>query len=144
MKLLVLANLAATLFMVGAIFVVQIVHYPLFDRVGTEGYTRYQAAHLDLITLVVMPPMLIEMVTAFILAFETPEGVSPIEMWIGLALVGVVWFATAFFSVPQHNVLASGFNRAAYEALVSTNWIRTLAWTARGALMLWVTARLMR
>ena len=41
MPLLLLANLAATWTMVGMIWIVQIVHYPLFNRVGLEGFPRY-------------------------------------------------------------------------------------------------------
>jgi hypothetical protein len=35
-KLVLLANLAATFFMVGLIWFVQIVHYPLFGQVGRD------------------------------------------------------------------------------------------------------------
>ena len=35
-KVIFLAHIAATLFMCGAIWFVQIVHYPLFEQVGTS------------------------------------------------------------------------------------------------------------
>ncbi len=38
--LLVLGNLAPTLMMTGLIWFVQIVHYPLFDRVGAPWRSR--------------------------------------------------------------------------------------------------------
>jgi hypothetical protein len=38
MVLLLLANAAATFFMVGVIWFVQVVHYPLFARVGTLDF----------------------------------------------------------------------------------------------------------
>jgi hypothetical protein len=38
LALLLLANAAATLFMVGVIRFVQVVHYPLFARVGRPGF----------------------------------------------------------------------------------------------------------
>ena len=48
-----LANVAATLFMVGLIWMVQVVHYPLLDDVGEQNYVRYQQRHQSNITYVV-------------------------------------------------------------------------------------------
>ena len=39
-----LAHAAATLFMVGLIWFVQVVHYPLFARVGPDAFVPYAAA----------------------------------------------------------------------------------------------------
>jgi hypothetical protein len=60
MMYVLLANLAATLFMVGVIWFVQVVHYPLFSRVGSEKFSLYPKAHSRLTTYVVGPPMLVE------------------------------------------------------------------------------------
>ena len=46
--------------MVGIIWLVQIVHYPLFSRVGAAGFAIYSGAHSRLTGLVVGPPMLVE------------------------------------------------------------------------------------
>ena len=53
-----LANLGATLFMVGVIWFVQVVHYLLFSLVGGEGFALYSEAHSRLTTYVVGPPIL--------------------------------------------------------------------------------------
>jgi hypothetical protein len=37
----------------------------------------------------------------------------------------------------MHNALANGFDAQAHARLVDTNWIRTLAWTARGIFALY-------
>ena len=60
MKYLLLANLSATLFMVSVIWFVQMVHYPLFARVGQEKFALYSGAHSRLTPYVVGPPMLVE------------------------------------------------------------------------------------
>ena len=44
-------------------------------------------------------------------------------------------------AVPQYTFLASGFQARAHAVRVSTHWLRTAAWTARGALLLWLVAR---
>lgn len=137
-----LINLGATLAMVGAILIVQIVHYPLFSRVGAEYFRAYEAAHTNAITLVVMPLMLAELGTAFLLALQPPRGVPSLAVWIGLVLVGVTWLSTAFIQVPLHGRLSAGFDLSAHQALVTTNWIRTVAWSLRGVLVLWMAWRL--
>ena len=64
---ILLANVVSTLFMVGLIWMVQIVHYPLFDDVGQENYVRYQQRHQSNITYVVAPVMLVELATSILL-----------------------------------------------------------------------------
>ena len=60
---------------------------------------------------------------------------------IGLALVVVVWLSTALLQVPRHTNLGSGFDRRAWSRLMLSNWVRTVAWSARGVLVLWMVAR---
>lgn len=141
-KLLILAHAAATLFLVGLIWTIQIVHYPLFRFVGEPTYTAYQSAHMNAITLLVGPVMLVELFTGFLL-FGVPN-LPPLPVWIGMGLIGVVWLATACVNVPQHTTLSMGFETGIHQALVASNWIRTLAWTARGALIVWLLWSLMR
>jgi len=129
---IVVVHACATLFMAGLIWFVQVVHYPLFARVGPDGFTAYSEAHQRLTTLVVGPAMLVEAVTAAVLVFLRPSGVSPALLWTGLGLLGVIWLSTAFLQVPLHGRLATGFSAEACDALVSTNWIRTVAWSLRG------------
>ena len=73
-NLIFLANLGATLYMVGLIWFVQIVHYPLFSEVMRPDFGVYEALHSRLTTLIVMPPMLIEIGTAFLLLFFRPPA----------------------------------------------------------------------
>ncbi len=141
--LILLANAAATLFMLGLIWFVQVVHYPLFAAVGRDGFVAFHAAHSRLTTLVVGPPMLLEAITAALLVIARPSVVPAAAAWTGLALVGVIWLSTALVQVPNHSVLAASLEPGAIRALVAGNWLRTVAWTARGALVLWLLARAM-
>lgn len=137
---ILLANAAATLFMTGLIWFVQIVHYPLFASVGTAEFAAYSRSHQSLTTFVVGPPMLVEALTAVLLVSSRPASVPAWMPWTGLVLVGIIWLSTAALQVPAHARLAGGFDGATAAALVSTNWIRTIGWTLRGvlvSLMLW-------
>lgn len=140
MRLALLGQLGTTLPLVGLIWMVQVVVYPQFARAGTEAFPAYHAAHSSLITLVVGPLMLGELLAAGAFLVARPEW----HAWLGAALVLLIWLTTAFVSVPQHGVLARAFDAHAHAVLVSTNWIRTVAWTARGALVLYLTARALR
>lgn len=141
LQLVLLAHVAATLMMVGLIWFVQIVHYPQFARVGREGFAAYQAEHMRATTWVVAVPMLVEAITAGLLAWRPPTPELRSACWVGLALVVVIWISTATLQVPRHNALALGFDAEAHRALVQSNWIRTLAWTARGVLVLYLVSQ---
>jgi len=141
MKTVILVNVAATLLMVGVIWIIQIVHYPLFNRVGLESFSRYSADHSKLITFVVLPLMLTEAITTLLLALDPPAGISPIVLWFGLGLVVLIWGSTFFVQVPLHSQLAAEFNTDSYAALVTSNWVRTIAWTVRGLIVLWLIAQ---
>lgn len=143
LNLLFLANLAATLSLVGVIWMVQIVHYPLFAKVGAAGFAAYEGAHSTLISFVVIPSMLVELATAAAFLLVRPRFITLPEAVVGLALVLAVWGVTFFLSVPQHTVLARGFDAAAHRTLVATNWLRTAGWSLRGILVLWQVSKLL-
>ena len=137
-----LIHLGVTLALVGLIWIVQVVHYPLFAGVGAGGWAAYEAAHQARITLVVGPLMVAELATAVWLVLAPPAGVPAWAVLVGAGLVGVIWASTAFVQVPLHSALGGAFDADTHARLVATNWIRTVAWTARGGLVLWMTARL--
>jgi hypothetical protein len=130
-------NAAATWLMVGLIWFVQLVHYPLMDRAERASFAEYSRLHSQRTTWIVFPPMLLELVTSVWIALRPPAGVDPAEAIVGCGLVGVIWLSTFSLQVPQHRRFEQGFDAGAHRRLVRTNWIRTTAWTARGALTLW-------
>ncbi len=67
-----LTHAAATLFMTGVIWFVQVVHYPLYRLVSVAEFARYETAHTFWTTIVVAPPMVAEMVTALWLVWRPP------------------------------------------------------------------------
>ncbi len=138
---ILLTNLAATLFMTGLIWFVQLIHYPLYAQVGADRFVNYENLHRQMITPLVGPVMLVELLTAAALIIKRPETIPASAAWIGLGLAGLIWLSTALLQVPEHGVLSNGFDTAAHQRLVSTNWLRTAAWSIRSLLMLWCVAR---
>ena len=137
-----LLHVLATLAMLGAIWIVQVVHYPLFAGVGEAGWSAYEAGHQSRITFVVGPLMVLELATAVWLVIDRPEALPVWSVVLGAALVGAIWASTAFVQVPLHAALGGSFDGDAHARLVATNWLRTAAWTARSGLVLWMAARL--
>jgi hypothetical protein len=127
-----IVHLFATAAMVGLIWFVQVVHYPLFAAVGADGFAAYEARHQTLTSFVVGPPMALEGVTALWLTFDPPAAVGRGWPLLGLFVLGVVHASTVFLQVPQHTVLSHGFDAGRARTLVRTNWIRTAGWTTRG------------
>lgn len=66
-KFCLLLNFASTWSMVGLIWPIQVVHYPLFSSVGAEQFQEYSEDHQRLITYLVLPLMFVELGTALML-----------------------------------------------------------------------------
>ena len=143
-SLTLLINAASTWFMVGLIWLIQVVHYPLFASVGKEQYQNYQSQHETLITWIVGPVMLVELVSAGLLLWFSSTRTDQYLAVVGLVLVVAIWLSTAFLQVPCHAQLATGFDETAHRQLVAGNWIRTIAWSARGLIVGWMLARLIQ
>ncbi|WP_145095350.1 hypothetical protein [Rosistilla carotiformis] len=136
-------NLVATLFLVGLIWTIQVVHYPLFDGVGKRRFIVYQRRHQFLITFIVGPPMLSEAISSLLLVFYLPAEIPKSAALFGLFLVIAIWISTAAIQVPCHRSLANGYRSDVHRWLVRSNWIRTAAWTARGALVIWMIVKVL-
>jgi hypothetical protein len=135
-KLLLILAFAFTLFNTGLIWTIQVVHYPGFLKVGKDMYEAYQQFHMRAITFVVGPSMLAELVFSGLLLFLLSQlGEYRIIYIISLALLALIWLHTALWAVPLHGKLVSGYDAQAIQSLVSANWWRTFAWTARALLL---------
>jgi hypothetical protein len=129
------AQVAATWTMVGVIWFVQVVHYPLFARVDGPGSADYATENQRRTSWVVGLPMAVEGVTALWLAAAPPAGLGRALPVVGLVLLAVVLGRTVLVQVPAHGRLAGGHDPGTVRRLVAGNWVRTAGWTARGVLV---------
>lgn len=128
---LLFLHLALTWALVGLIWTVQLVQYPSFALVGEAEFAAYHKYHSTRISWVVAPLMGGELLTGVALFWIGPVELSAAMLWTGLGLIALNWSWTAFVAVPIHMRLsykADGLKRA----LVDANWVRTVAWSARG------------
>jgi hypothetical protein len=133
-----LLEAAATLFMAGVLWTMQLLNYPLLALVGTEAFPRYEAAHNRRFALVVVPGVLAAAAGGIGLAASRPGQVPPWAPACELALLLVVVISTATLQGREHGALAAGFDQRTLSLLVRSNWIRVAAWSAAGALALWM------
>ncbi|MBU6149655.1 MAG: hypothetical protein KGQ54_05620 [Verrucomicrobia bacterium] len=126
-------QLISSLMMAGLIWFVQVVHYPLFAKIGNSP--TYFAGHQKLTSFVVIPLMIAEGISAtYLVAFRT--HVSDI---IGIILLTFIWLSTFCIQVPLHREILIKFSLKKAQRLTSSNWIRTLLWSARGVIVAFFT-----
>ncbi|MDX8431756.1 MAG: hypothetical protein SNF33_08165 [Candidatus Algichlamydia australiensis] len=133
-QLLLLVHSFATWAMVGVIWFVQVVHYPLYKKIK-EGFQSYERMHLKRTSLLLSPILIIEMVTAFFLIGIAPSGLILQLAAYNLILLILIWITTLLFQISQHQKLAIRFSTHQHKLLLLTNWIRVILWTVRGLIV---------
>jgi formate hydrogenlyase subunit 3/multisubunit Na+/H+ antiporter MnhD subunit len=118
--------------MVGVIWFVQVVHYPLLATIGQDRASEIAQEHQRRTGWVVGAPMAIEGVTALWLLVQRPQHVNVLLPWLAAILLAVALASTLFLSVPLHEKMANSPTSDIGARLVRTNWPRTVAWTLRG------------
>lgn len=129
-----LLQLVITWMMVGMIWFIQIVHYPLYKKIK-EGFVEYERSHIRKASMLIGPFMLVEAISAIILLKMVPEGVLAKFAASNLILLILIWFSTSLLQISQHQKLRVRFSKKILQGLIRSNWIRTLLWTTKGCVM---------
>ena len=122
--------------MVGLIWTIQVVHYPLFTLVGTENFTTYESQHSRRMALLLAVPASVEVVTAGMLVWLHPETTPLWLVLVAGSLLAATWTSTLLVQVPLHRRLGERFDSTTIARLTTSHWLRTLIWSARGILVL--------
>lgn len=131
-----LLNFICTWYMIGLIWFVQIVHYPLHADVPEETFQTYQEKHVSYTSYVVVVPMLVEAITAVILVLYPPIPGTRFLWILALVLEVIIFLSTYTLQTPKHFSLLKERDPEKIDALVKTNWIRTISWSGRG--IIWI------
>lgn len=129
-----LLNFVATWAMVGVIWFVQLVHYPLLSIVPVENAASIATVHQRRTGFVVGPPMAVEGITTLFLLWSRPAGVSLWMPWVAAVFLAIALGSTVLLSVPRHERMVRQPDSKTGRELVLTNWPRTIAWSMRGVL----------
>ena len=125
-------NFISTSFMVGVIWVIQLLHYPSFHFIGNQKYIEFQYFHMQRISFIVIPAMLIELASAILLTYFFRSSLTIIL----LALVLGIWAITFIFFTNMHQKLTNGYDHNIVDRLVQINWSRTALWSLRLIILL--------
>lgn len=125
---------AASWAMVGIIWFVQIVHYPLLAQLR-DDVARTSAEHRWRTAVVVAAPMVAQGVATLVLLAAPPEQVWAPWPWVSAGFLAVALGVTVAVSVPLHVRMTEAGDIQAGHRLVVTNWWRTAAWTAHAGVM---------
>lgn len=129
---MLLLNVVASWTMVGVIWFVQVVHYPLLSVIPVESAASVAVEHQRRTGWVVMMPMAVEGVTTLLLLGMVPDGVAWFIPWVAGLPLAVALGGTVLLSVPRHARMANNPDASVGRELVTTNWVRTIAWSLRG------------
>lgn len=130
-------HLAVTWFIVGLIWVIQLIVYPQFLRVGSAEFRGYHFSHCQRIGLMIVPLVMMEAGSAAWLFYQ---GLRTTPFLISLGMIPLIGLSTASWQAPDHTRLMQGYDKAVIRHLILTNWIRTLGWTERSVLLFFTGA----
>jgi hypothetical protein len=132
---MLLVHAMATWFMVGLIWTIQTVHYPLFRSVGENEFVAYERGHTRRMGGLLAVPAGVEVLTGLGLVWFRPSEVGLAVVLVAGVLLAGAWVTTALVQVPLHRRLSERYDPLAGRRLVTTNWLRTALWSGRGLLV---------
>ena len=134
---LTITQLVITWVLIGIMWFSQVVHYPLYKKIK-EGFVEYERSHIRRAALLIGPIMVIEAITAFFLVGAAPGGTLATLAGVNLILLILIWLSTFLFQITLHQKLSIRFSPRVLRNLMTSNWVRTLLWTLKGVIMIFM------
>jgi hypothetical protein len=132
---------AAHLLLVGGYagfqWTVRVLVYPQFTAVPAGAFAGYERSHSRRISAVVGPLFAGQLLSTGWLLVTRPPDVVPAGVLGSAACLAVVLGVTALGAVPQHRRLDTGFDPAAYAALLRADTLRVAAASLNVAVSAW-------
>ena len=124
----------STSLMVGIIWVIQLLHYPAFHFIKERDYVEFQHFHMQRISFIVVPVMIIELLSGFMLVYYFRSNL----LILCLIILLVIWLITFVFFTKLHQSLLDGYNKTVVDKLVKINWSRTILWSLRLIILIYI------
>ena len=124
----------STSLMVGIIWVIQLLHYPTFHFIKESDYVEFQHFHMQRISFIVVPVMIMELLSGFMLVYYFRSNLSILCLIILL----VIWSITFVFFTKLHQSLLDGYDKIIVDKLVQINWSRTVLWSLRLIILIYI------
>ena len=124
----------STSLMVGIIWVIQLLHYPAFNFIKESDYVEFQHFHMQRISFIVVPVMILELFSAFMLVYYLRSNL----LILCLIILLVIWLITFVFFTKLHQSLLDGYDKKIVDKLVKINWSRTILWSLRLIILIYI------
>ncbi len=124
----------STSLMVGIIWVIQLLHYPTFHFIKESDYVEFQHFHMQRISFIVVPVMIIELLSGFMLVYYFRSNL----LILCLIILLVIWLITFVFFTKLHQSLLGGYDKIIVKKLVQINWSRTVLWSLRLIILIYI------
>ena len=124
----------STSLMVGIIWVIQLLHYPAFHFIKESDYVEFQHFHMQRISFIVVPVMILELFSAFMLVYYLRSNL----LILCLIILLFIWLITFVFFTKLHQSLLDGYNKTVVDKLVKINWSRTILWSLRLIILIYI------
>ena len=124
----------STSLMVGIIWVIQLLHYPAFNFIKESDYVEFQHFHMQRISFIVVPVMILELFSAFMLVYYLRSNL----LILCLIILLFIWLITFIFFTKLHQSLLDGYDKKIVDKLVKINWSRTVLWSLRLIILIYI------
>ncbi len=119
----------------GNMMSLQIQHYGIYSFVGKEHFRSYMKANNKAALIPAILPGMLMLVLSIFLVFTRPVFMTTAEATASLALNIIAFISTVRWQRKIQDEMANtGYDEAKVKLLLSTNWIRTIAFLLLGIL----------
>lgn len=124
-------HVLSTFLMTGVMLFSQFVHFPLFVFADPHRFHFFYNTHYLRSVQVLAAVMLIELVTALFLFYQSKS-----RPWVlNFLFVLGTWVVTGFVQGPLHSELQGGYNLMVIEKFIRMNYFRTGLWMAHASIV---------
>ena len=124
----------STSLMVGIIWVIQLLHYPAFHFIKESDYVEFQHFHMQRISFIVVPVMVLELFSAFMMVYYIQSNL----LILCFIILLFIWLITFIFFTKLHQSLLGGYDNTIVDKLVRINWSRTILWSIRLIILIYI------
>ena len=121
-------------YLVSLVLITQFITYPTFLSIDKKKFPVYHKKYVNKISFIVAPVMLIELLTLILIAYFSKDFLIIKSLFLLL----VIWLTTFTIMVPSHNKISRAFNKKEINRLINYNWIRTILWSFKLLLIIFL------
>jgi hypothetical protein len=130
---LLIAFIGLSLYNMGNMMSLQLQHYSLYPLIEPNNFVKYISGNNKAAVIPAIVPALISLMISILLVWMKPDSVPNWFAYLGLAMNLVVLASTIIWQARIQGGLAqTGFDAAKIQTLITTNWIRTIAYSIQG------------